>query len=161
MTTATHAEQLRGRIRKYFFVVVGLIIGAFVFIIALATTVKLAGLEDKTAATIVGVASMGVMLGVVASSWIAVAKYWRCPACEKSIYWAVSWNLSLFAGSASPNCPSCGVELFTQKARKRAFRLLLILIGLGAAAGVVASVLSNSDAAKKKQQQVEMPKPPG
>jgi cytochrome c biogenesis factor len=163
-TTATPAELLRSRLRRYFAVVFGLFVGAIVLLVALGAVVKLAGVDKKSAGLIIGIAAPLVMLGVVISSWIAVSKLWRCPACEKNIYWLVSWQMSLFAASASTTCPSCGVELFTPAANQRRRRLFLVLVALGVIAGLGGAATAGFVDAKKRQQQqqqqVQPPPPP-
>jgi hypothetical protein len=160
-TTPSAADVLRGRIRKYFFVVFGMIGGVLLTIIVLATGLKVAGADAKTTGMVLGVAAPVLMLGVVISSWIAVGKLWRCPQCDKNVYWTVSWNMSLFASAASPNCPGCGVELFTPAARARWKRTLFILIGIGFAAGVLGAMANVMVAAKHKPTPVERPRSPG
>lgn len=156
---ASAADQLRSQIRRYFLVVFGMIAAAIVFVIALAAVVKVAITEEKTAATVVGIAGFLVMLGVVISSWVAVSKYWRCPACQKNLYWTVSWNMSLFARAASPNCPGCGVELFTASGRKRSFRILLVMILVFMGMGAIGAAFSTKTA--RKAPTIEAPIPPG
>ena len=144
MAELTVPQQLRARVRKYFLVVFGLIGGAVVLLMALGMVVKLSGLDAKASGLVLGISAPLLMLGVVAGSWVAVYKLWRCPKCDASIYWTVSWNMSVFAGTASPNCPGCGVELFTQEGRKRGLRILLILIAIAVGAGFAGAMFTAS-----------------
>ena len=162
MTTDSAPLQLRSRIRKYFLVVFGLIGGAVVLLVLLGAAVKLAGVDGKTGGAILGIAAPLLMLGVVGSSWYAVHKLWRCPKCEKSVYWLVSWNFSLFASAAASNCPGCGVELFTvdqkKKTQRRFIILIVLAIGMGLLGGLAAAVTSPRRPPEPLGQQ---PRPPG
>ena len=161
--SATPADVLRGRLRKYFLVVFAMFGGAIAFLVVLGTVVKLAGIDPKTSGVVMGVAAPLVMLGVVAGSWIAVSKLWRCPACDQNVYWLVSWNMSVFAASAKSTCPGCGVELFTVAGRKRANRRLLIMVAIAVAFGLAGAMASGYLAQKKRMQGTtqQAPIPPG
>lgn len=136
----TVPQQLRQRLRKYFLVVFGMIGGLFALLVLLGVTLKLADADQKTTGTVLGIVAPLGMLAVVASSWVAVSKLWRCPKCEHGLYWVVSWNMSIFAGMSSPNCPGCGVLLFEPERKKRFVRFLIIAVVLVATAALAASV---------------------
>lgn len=159
----TPAEVLRGRLRKYFLVVFAMFAGAILFMVVLSTVVKLAALDPKTTGTVLGVAASLAMLSVVAGSWVAVSKLWRCPACDQNVYWLVSWNMSVFASAAKSTCPRCGVELFTVKGRKRTNQRLLILVAIAVAFGLAGAMASGFLAQKAKRQGTtqQQPPPPG
>ena len=93
--TASVPDQLRSRIRKYFLVVFAMIGGAIVLLIGLGATIKVLGVDSKTAGAVLGIVAPIAMLSVVVGSWVAVSKLWRCPKCDASVYWAVSWNMSV------------------------------------------------------------------
>ena len=154
--TGTPAEIVRSRIRRYFLVVFGLFVGAAALLVVLGVTVK-SVFDPQTAAKIVGVSFPIVGLAVVLGSWVAVSKLWRCPACNASLYWTISWNMSLFARSASRTCPSCQVELFTEKGQKRGFRVLLIMVLVAFGAGVLGAAVTATKTRKEKT--VEAAKP--
>lgn len=155
-------QLIRARIRKYFLVVFGLIGGAIVLLMLTGIAVKTIGAESKTAGMVLGIVAPLLMLGVVASSWYAVYKLWRCPKCERSIYWTVSWNMSVFAGSASPNCPGCGVALFPPDYQKRTRRVFVILIAVAMGMGFLAAIAAATMAPKRQHATVtDTPRPPG
>jgi cytochrome c biogenesis factor len=156
---ASPADQLRGRLRQYFLVVFGMIGGAVVLLIALGAVLQNAT-DPKTAAQVTTLTAGVLMLGVVGGSWVAVSKYWRCPACEKSLYWQVSLNMSVFS-SARSECPGCGVELFTTD-RKRRVRRLMVLVGIGFAFALGGAMVSGFLVQKNKMKTTQQsPPPPG
>jgi len=147
------------RLRKYFAVVLGMLAGAVVLLMALGAIVKVSGADERTGGLMLGVAAPLLMFTVVALSWVAVAKLWRCPACDASVYWLVIWNMSVFAGAASKTCPKCGVELFSPQTARRGVRVLLIMMLIGAlfaVGGIAASTML-----AKEQQEQQKPLPPG
>lgn len=162
MTTDSAPVQLRSRIRKYFLVVFGLIGGALVLLVILGAAVKMSGVDGKTGGAILAIVAPLLMLGVVGSSWYAVYKLWRCPKCNQSVYWLVSWNFSLFASAAASNCPGCGVELFTVEQKETTQRRFIILVvlamGMGLAGGLAAATMSPR---RPPQPLGPAPRPPG
>ncbi len=60
----------------------------------------------------------------------------RCPACDRSVALATSYNYSLFSGAARRECPSCGATIFADSLPRgtRQTFAWLALLGAGVAA---------------------------
>jgi hypothetical protein len=159
MADATPADVLRSRLRKYFVVVIGMIFGAIALLITLGALAKT--LSPTSAGMVMGVLAPIAMISVVIGSWVAVSKLWRCPACDKNVYWLVSMNMSILAATAQSNCPACGVELFPVADRKRRTRRFVILIALAVGLGMAGAMTSGFLAQKSRTQQTPPPPPPG
>ncbi len=147
-TTPSIPQQMRARIRRYMLTVISMLAGAVVVLVLLGFLARTIFASDETSALVIAIAAPLMMLGVVVSSWFLVAKYWRCPGCEKNVFMTVSWNMSLFARSASRTCPQCGVELFTIQGQRRGLRILLIMVAIGAATGVITAAISAASVKK-------------
>lgn len=64
----------------------------------------------------------------------------RCPACEGSVVWQVSWNYSLFSSSASKNCPHCGKKIFGDLIARRFRRMMFVMMAIGMGLGIFGAV---------------------
>ena len=155
MTDATPAQILRSRIRKYFLVVFGMFLGAAVLLVVVGVVLKT--LAPSGAATAMGILAPVAMLSVVVGSWVAVSKLWRCPACDKNVYWVISMNMSILASQAPSTCPGCGVTLFDTADRQRRGRRFLVLIVLAVVLGIAGAMASGFMAQKRAQQEKVLP----
>jgi len=142
MTAEAAQLELRRRIRRYFFVVMGGLVGAFALPFVLGLVLTSAGFEKQAIGGLVAVIGVGGMLSVVALSWFLVYRWWRCPVCDRNVYWLVSTNMSIFAATAGKNCPECGTQIIQEGAAKRFFTRIFIIAGIFMALGVISGLLS-------------------
>lgn len=146
MTTTMTAEaaqlELRRRIRRYFLVVLGGLVLAFALPFIVGMLMVSSGADKEAAAGPAAVAGFTAMFSVVALSWFLVYRWWRCPVCDRNVYWLVSTNMSVFAATASKNCPGCGTQIIAADAAKRFFIRLFIIVGVFMALGVLSGLAS-------------------
>lgn len=163
MSPEAAQAELRRRVRRYFLVVVSGLAGAFALPFALGAAVTAGGMEKQAAGALAGVVGVAGMFGVVALSWFLVYRWWRCPVCDRNVYWVVSMNMSFFAGAASKTCPGCGTQLIAPGSARRFFLRILLIAGLFMALGVLAGLsgLSSKRAPPPPSTQQPAPSPPG
>jgi hypothetical protein len=137
--------ELQRRVRRYFIVVVGALVGAFALPFVLGAVLQAAGVEKQPAGTVAGIAGLVGMFTVVALSWFLVYRWWRCPVCDRNVYWVVSTNMSIFAATASKTCPGCGTQLIAPGAARRFFIRLALIAAVFIALGVLAGLTSASE----------------
>lgn len=150
--------ELQRRVRRYFIVVVGALVGAFALPFVLGAVLLAAGVEKQPAGTVAGIAGLVGMFTVVALSWFLVYRWWRCPVCDRNVYWVVSTNMSIFAATASKTCPSCGTQLIAPGAARRFFIRLALIAGVFIALGVLAGLTS---AGQRRTPASQRTAPPG
>lgn len=158
MTPEAAQAELQRRVRRYFLVVVGALAGAFALPFMLGAALVAAGMEQQAAGSVAGVVGLAGMFCVVALSWFLVYRWWRCPACDRNVYWLVSTNMSIFAATASKTCPSCGTQLIAPGAARRFFIRLALIAGVFIALGVLAGLTS---AGQRRTPASQRAAPPG